>query len=49
MGEVVHQSEIDDQTYVSLILDLAAGCYTLEVGLNNSFDGTVYRKNIIIN
>jgi hypothetical protein len=49
MGAVVHQSEIDDQTYVSLNLDLAAGCYTLEVGLNNSFDGTVYRKNIIIN
>ncbi len=49
MGAVVHQSEIDDQTYVALNLHLAAGCYTLEVGLNNSFDGTVYRKNIIIN
>jgi len=48
-GEIVHQINIDTQTYAAFELPLAAGCYTLEAALSNSFNGTVYRKKIIIN
>ena len=48
-GTIVYQSEIEEQTYLSFELPLAAGCYTLEAALSNSFNGTVYRKKIIIN
>ena len=48
-GTIVHQISVEDQTYVAFELPLAAGCYTLEAALSNSFNGTVYRKKIIIN
>ena len=48
-GEIVHQINIDKQTYAAFELPLAAGCYTLEAALSNSFNGTVYRKKVIIN
>ena len=48
-GATVYQSEIHGQTYIVFSLPLAAGYYTIELSLPNSFGGTVYRKNIVIN
>ena len=47
-GEIVHQINIDAQTYVAFELPLAAGCYTIEAAYSNSNEGKDYRKKIVI-
>ena len=47
-GAIVHQINIDAQTYVAFELPLAAGCYTIEAAYSNSNEGKDYRKKIVI-
>ena len=47
-GAIVHQMEIEDQTYIAFELPLAAGCYTIEAAYSNSNEGRDYRKKIVI-
>ena len=47
-GAIVHQMEIEDQTYIAFELPLAAGCYTIEAAYSNSTGGKDYRKKIVV-
>jgi len=47
-GAIVHQINIDAQTYVAFELPLAAGCYTVEATYSSFNEGKDYRKKIVI-